>query len=359
MSRFLLFCLLTFVNAETDLSAELEELIRDSAVPSIATAAVYEGEIVSAGAFGVRKVGSPEKVTLQDKYHIGSCTKSMTALLAAILVDEGKVTWDRTVKQAFPRVKIHEEYQPATLSQLLTNTGGTPHDIKGQLWTDLRNAGGRLPRQRDILVSGILQKAPVYSPGTGQVYSNAGFSIAGSMLEHAARTPYETLLREKIFLPLGMNSAGFRAPATNGKVDQPYGHHRKFGKLLPVKPEPMGDNPRGIAPATSVHCSVLDMARYALFYLGEHEESLIPPGSFKKLLTPAENTDYAMGWRVMERPLGGACYTHYGTNLMFYCRIWIAPGRRFAAIAMCNTGEAAGEEKCNEAVELLIRKHLD
>src|SRR5688500_5444769 len=73
-----------------DLAPLLQAALEKEKVPSFAAAVVRGNDIIAAGVAGVRKAGSTEKVTLQDKYHIGSCTKSMTALLA-VLLDAEKV----------------------------------------------------------------------------------------------------------------------------------------------------------------------------------------------------------------------------------------------------------------------------
>ena len=88
--------------------------------------------------------------------------------------------------------------------------------------------------KRMELAKGILSKPPAYTPGSEQLYSNAGFSIAGAMIERIMDQSYEKLMHDLLFKPLGMDSAGFRAPADNGKVDQPYGHTKRFFQVIPV-----------------------------------------------------------------------------------------------------------------------------
>jgi CubicO group peptidase (beta-lactamase class C family) len=205
----------------TNISAQLEKILAGSGVPSLAAAAVVDGQIVSIGASGIRKHGDPTPVTLDDKYHIGSCTKSMTATLGAILIESGRLTWETTISEVFPHVALHEDYRKVTFRQLVTNTSGTPDDIEPGLWSRLFERKGTEREQRRQLVEAILTQPPAYAPGSKQVYSNAGFAIAGAMLETLMDQPYEQLLAERVLKPLGLQSAGFRAPATVGKVDQP------------------------------------------------------------------------------------------------------------------------------------------
>jgi CubicO group peptidase (beta-lactamase class C family) len=359
--QFILLCSLETVRAQdpTDISSELAGLIKGSPAPSIAAAAILEGKLVSQGATGLRKIRDNEKVTVIDKYHIGSCTKSMTAVLAAIMVESGKVKWDTTISEIFSGLDIHKDYKMVTLRQLLSNSGGVPGDIAPKLWRDLWDAKGSPKEQRKLLLKGILEEKPAYQPGSKQVYSNAGFSIAGAMIETVAGDSYEELLARLVFKPLGMDSAGFRAPATHGKVDQPYGHSKSGSGIVSNDPEPQGDNPSAIAPAGAVHCSIIDFAKYARFHLGDSDAKLISDESRELLHTPMGGSAYSMGWIVAERPwAGGKALTHAGSNTMFYAVIWIAPRKNFAAVAMCNYGGKEGFEKCDEAIALLIKKHL-
>lgn len=342
-----------------DVSKDLDLLLKDSPVPALAAAAVRDGRIVAQGAAGVRKAGEDVLVSVDDKFHIGSCTKSMTAVLATMMVEEGKLAWKTTVAEVFPEVKIHADFRGVTLIQLLTNTGGVPGQVEPKLWSNLWKNEGTAVDQRIALVRGILAEKPAYPPGKQNVYSNAGFSIAGAMLEKKAGQPFEQLLKETLFDRLGMKSAGFRAPATNGKVDQPYGHFQNGKEVIPVDPEPRGDNPRAIAPGGAVHCSVGDFAKYALFHLQRNGGGLIGGESMTRLHTPVGDHGYAMGWGVTNRDWGGGkVLTHTGTNTMFYAVIWVVPGKDFGVVAMCNLGGREAFQKCDEAVGMLLKRFL-
>ena len=204
-----------------DLSVDIAGLLQGSDVPSMAVAVVQEGEVIAIGASGIRKVGDKTQVTVEDKYHLGSCTKSMTATLGAILIEEGKLKWDTTVAEVFKKVKIDEGYQGVTFEQLVTNTGGTPGNPEPALWRKLWEGRGSERRQRMQLVKGVLEEPPAYEPGSKELYSNVGFSIAGAMMEELMDESYEELMVEKLFKPLGMDSAGFRAPAKKEKWISP------------------------------------------------------------------------------------------------------------------------------------------
>jgi len=116
------------VSAETaDVSWELERIRRGHRLPALAAAAVADGEIVAFGASGRRRVGRRERVTLTDKWELASCTKSMTAAVAAMLVEDGVLRWDSTIGQTFQNdTSLHSEWSGVTLEQLLLHRGGAP-----------------------------------------------------------------------------------------------------------------------------------------------------------------------------------------------------------------------------------------
>ena len=103
-------------------------------LPALAAAIVKDGTIIAAGAVGTRRVGTNIPVTIDDRFHIGSDTKAMTALLAAMLVEEGKLRWDTTVAEIFPELtgKMAPQVGGIRLEQLLSHTSGIPSDNDAQ-----------------------------------------------------------------------------------------------------------------------------------------------------------------------------------------------------------------------------------
>lgn len=346
--------------------SQLLEGIREKYhLPALAAAVVVDGKIVVSNAVGFRKYGGAERVTANDEFHIGSVTKSMTATVAAMLVEQGKISWTTTIGEEFPEFSttIHPEYLNVTLEQLLSQRGGAPGVAPADLWREAWEARGTPAEQRLAFVKGILARKPEAKPGTKFIYSNQGYTIAGVMLEKATGKTWEDLLRTMLFQPLGMTTAGFGAPASVGQVDQPWGHTRKMlAGIEPVPPGPRADNPLAISPAGAVHCSVGDLAKYAAFQMaGERGESkLLSAASFKKLHTVAPgNEDYALGWMVLNRSwANGRALMHNGSNTMFYVVVWMAPDKNCAVIVASNIGVDEAFEGCDEAAGKLITQYF-
>jgi CubicO group peptidase (beta-lactamase class C family) len=267
-----------------------------------------------------------------------------------------------------------------TVEQLLTHRSGAPSDItKDALWTKLWNFKGSGPAARLALLDGVTAHEPEARPGTRFIYSNAGYAIAGAMAEKITGKPWEDLLRDRLFVPLGMTSAGFGAPGEAATLSEPRGHHPDG---IPVPPGPGADNPPAMGPAGTVHCSIADWSKFVSLHLeGDRAASKIPgaaarllkPQSFLKLHTPAgadDDNPYAMGWGVASRPWGkaepigskptgtGRVLTHSGSNTMWFCVVWIAPERDFAVLVASNQGGDKASAACDEAAWALIQDHL-
>lgn len=203
--------------------------------------------------------------------------------------------------------------------------------------------------------SGRHVESPQSTPGEKAIYSNAGYAIAGHMAEKVTGQAWEDLLRDKLFRPLGMTTAGFGPPGTRGKNDQPRGHQADGS---PVEPGPGADNPVAIGPAGIVHCSIGDWSKFVAANFALAKTKLVQAETLAKLHAPAPGEPkLAMGWIVAEgQPwAGGPALTHAGSNTMWYAVAWLAPGKDFAVVVACNQ---ANDKACNDAVLALIADHF-
>ena len=343
-----------------DLSALIAPIVERHDLPGMVAAVIEGEEVVGLGAAGVRRKGSPEKVTVDDRFHIGSCTKSMTATLCAMLVEEGKLSWETTLGAAFPELaeSMRPEYRAVTLEQLLAHRAGMPGNVdRGVLYWQLRRLVATPTEDRQSLLEGTVAKPPASEPGTKFLYSNTGYVAAGHMAERATGKAWEDLMRARVFDPLGMTTAGFGAPGRPDVVDQPCGHGASGH---PVEPGPLADNPPVIGPAGTVHCSIRDWAKYIALHLrgAQGDAKRLEPATFTRLHTPVgdEPPRCALGWGVAQRDWGGGdVLTHAGSNTMWFAVTWVAPRRDFAVLVASNQGGDAAEKACDEAAAALIR----
>lgn len=338
-----------------DVSDVLAAIRKKHDLPALAAVTIEGGRVTAAGADGVRKRGSDAKITTDDRFHLGSCTKSMTATMIATLVEEEKLSWSTTIGDVFGDLdkEMRPEWKPVTLELLLTHRSGAPGDVPPKLWAQLWKREGTTSAQRMELVRGTLANEPEAAPGTKFIYSNTGYAIAGAMAEKVTGQAWEDLMRKRLFIPLAMSSAGFGAPGEAGKLDEPLGHSKK-GE--PVEIGPGDDNPPAIGPAGTVHATLADWGKYVSSHL-TREAKLLKPGTFAKLHEPAEGKgkEYAMGWGVVDRDWGGGrVLTHSGSNTMWFCTVWMAPKKDFAVLLATNQGGDGAAKACDEAASAMI-----
>jgi len=310
----------------------------------------------------VRKAGSPEAVTADDLWHLGSCGKAMTATCIATLVDEGKLRWNSTIGEVFPELRdgMNADYRGVTLDLLLSHRGGVPADLVADgLMLKLRTSKDALTEQRLLIVRSITSHEPAYKPDAQTLYSNAGVTIAAAMAERVTGKAWETLIRERLFEPLGMKSVGFGTPgsAISDTIDQPRGH-RFFGEAASaVPPGPLADNPQAISPAGTMHMSLADWARFVTLHLeaGAGRPRLLKAETFAHMHKPTESGAPSFGWGKTTRPWGGDVLTHAGSNTMWFCVVWAAPQKGFAVLIVANAAGEAVAKACDDVAGAVLR----
>lgn len=346
------------------ISQRLETIREKHNVPALAVVVTKDGKICDRAAAGIRKHGDTTSVTTNDLFHIGSCTKSMTATLTAILIEQGKLRWDTTIAEVFPELKgkMDQRYEAVTVEQLLHHRGGVPGEPPSAAWKRAWEEVGTPTQQRREFIEAVLIEPPAAAPGDKEIYSNQGYAIVGAMLEKSTGQDFETLIAERLFKPLHMDSAGFGAPGTKDKIDQPWGHTKRLFQTVPLQ----ADNPPAISPAGRVHCSLDDLARYAMLHLQESATNgLLKPETLVRLHKPDSKNisspldNYACGWVIMKRGwAGGRVLWHNGSNTMWYIVMWLAPEKNFCVIAATNIAGDDADKACDDACVMMIHKWL-
>jgi CubicO group peptidase (beta-lactamase class C family) len=325
-----------------ELTRLLDSTRRATQMPAMAAAIVTRDSIVAYDVVGVRRTGDPTAVTRDDRFHIGSNTKAMTAGLVALLVDEGGLTWATTLAELFPELatRMRPEYRDVTVRDLLTHHSGLVRDASG----DFGQGTGRERRER--FVGWVLTRPPASPRGT-LAYSNANYILAGAIVERLTGESYEQLVVRRLLAPLGLQDVRFGPPRAPGRSDQPSGHIAgAFGRWRADASEQT--NPL-YAPAGDMNLSVRDWALWARALLRAASGGPSPwkPETVAALLTPPVPADsMAMGWQVLSRPWarpGGRILVHTGTNRLHFSIAILAPETGFGILVMTNHGGAEGE----------------
>ncbi len=360
-----LFANMVSANTQTSLDNLLTPYLSRYELPALAAAVVQDGKIVAAGAVGTRKAGVTIPVTINDRFYLGSDTKAITSLLVAMFVDEGKLRWDSTMAELFPELadRMDPGFKTITVTQLLSHSNGVAPDNEAlmNLYLNANKIEGNLDEMRYSVLRDWCSHPLESAPGTKFAYANMNYIIAGAILERLSHKTWEELARERIFIPLGLTTAGFGPQATPGEIDAPLGHVMINGKPKFYLAGPAADCPPVMGPAGTVHMSVLDFARWAGWNAGEGKRgpALATPATLKKLHTPVIATEvqknhtpgtpgggqYALGWGVVT--LGQPPVTflmHSGSNGENLAYVSVDLKHDFAMVLLTNMGGTKAEE---------------
>jgi CubicO group peptidase (beta-lactamase class C family) len=268
-----------------DLGALLQPVLLTHALPGMAAAAVRGDRLVAIGVAGIRQVGRKDKITAEDRFLIGSCTKRMTGLMICRLIDAGRLSFETTLADSLPGVPMRDDYRSVTIAQLMSFTGGIqPYtQITPRLTPIFFRLEGSLPKQRDQFIKHLLQEAPVARPGTERHYSNASYCLLATVAASLMKQDWETVMEQEVFKPLGMASAGFGRPRSKDRPNQPAFHAKSADGYQPEPEERQAQPERILAGAGGVHCSIRDFAKFASYELlaSQGKDPLLKPATAK------------------------------------------------------------------------------
>jgi len=333
------------------LQGRLDQLRSDAGIPALGGALVTADGLAWIGTSGIRRAGGEDAVTTQDRWHLGSNTKAMTAALYARLVEQGRASWGVRLADLFPDLSVDPAWSEITVEHLFGHRAGIVDAQVMPVWMIQAWAGAEVSPLRTGLAQTVLG-APPPGPVGAFAYSNVGFVIAGAAIERITGDPWETSIRREVFEPLGMASAGFGAPLGANA----WGHHG--AAMTPKDPSVMGsDNPPALGPAGTVHATMADYARFLRVFL-TGGGGWLSPDSLARLSQPltGEGQSYALGWGVVSGPPWtgpGAALVHDGSNTMWLARGVVAPARGAAAICVANAADPA-QSAINALTQALI-----
>lgn len=331
--------------------AVLDAVFADAAPPALAAGIVTRAGLGWAGVRGMRRTGDEAAATLDDRWHLGSNTKAMTAAVFGRLVEQGRARWAMPLAEALPGLTIDPAWAETTLDDLMRHRAGLlDGPLVNQAWLIAAHVDQRpLPEQRAEFAARALGSPP--GGPVGQfAYGNGNYIVLGAAIEALTGQPWEAVMAAELFGPLGLTTAGFGAP----RGEAPWGHRGGVG----VDPAGFADNPRALGPAGTAHMSLADYARFIAAMMGGAPDWLSEE-TRACLLTPAAGDPpaYAAGWGVGSAPWAGVggsgpTITHNGSNTLWFATVLAAPERGLGFIALSNDG-AAGQRACQTLVRRL------
>ncbi len=343
-----------------DLQSLVSDIRKDTGSPAMAVAVWQDGKPLEVVVDGIRTVGKEDKATESDIWHVGSIGKSITSTMIGKLIEMGKLRWDMTLKEALPGVPMKPEYEDIKLIDIMRHRGGIPQDQgfnRAQVEKILGNA--KTPLEiRTAYAKDVLSRAPIAKPGERFAYSNAGYMLLGHIAEVTMNKPYEELVKELVFTPLGMDSAvaGDKLPEA-----RPMGH--VLGQNGLQQYTLGGPISAMMRPAGDISCTVQDLAKFVKFHMDgfNGKDGYLKASTIQKLheaVTEAPGgPGYACGWGV--GPLQGTSikHGHNGSNGTFRAEMAFFPKEKLVVVAVVNRGGETEPSPPLQAVQAIAQRY--
>ncbi|MGB7435397.1 MAG: serine hydrolase [Candidatus Acidiferrum sp.] len=337
-----------------DLDAYVARSMKTFEVPGMAIAIVKDGKVVLLKGYGVRKLGETTPVDENTLFGIGSNTKAFTAAALATLVDAGKIAWNDRVYERLKGFEMYDAYvsKEMQIRDLLCHRSGLGLG-EGDLmfWPHTTFT-------RDEVVYRLRYLKPKTSFRTTYAYNNLMFVTAGQVVAEVSGKSWDEYVREKIFVPLGMNNTNTSPSAFREGDDWAAPHSKVDGKLQAIPIENL-DN---AGPAGSINSSVADMSKWVLLQLNHGkipstetrifsenasqemwaQQMIVPvtavPPELKNL--QAHFAGYGMGWGLRDYK-GRKLVNHSGGVAGYVTRVMLVPEENLGVVILTNAEETA------------------
>jgi CubicO group peptidase (beta-lactamase class C family) len=264
--------------------AYLAKSMADWRVPGLAIVVVKDDSVVFIKGYGVRELGKPDPVTVHTRFGNMSTTKAFTAMLVAMLADSGRLSFDDPVQKYEPAVQFADPYvtREIAVRDLLTHRVGfgDPDYLWGTSGLDFPTMTHRLR-----LVPSTTSFRSRFQ------YNNVTYALAGDVAARAAGTTWQSLMRSRIYGPLGMTESYADASELQAArlvdVSSPHGIVRDTVRVLPAALDGIDD----IAPAGSAFSTATDMGKWLRFLLDSGrvaDRRLVSARNFAQLFRPQQ-----------------------------------------------------------------------
>eukprot|EP00419_Tripos_fusus_P052483 CAMPEP_0172805618 /NCGR_PEP_ID=MMETSP1075-20121228/5854_1 /TAXON_ID=2916 /ORGANISM="Ceratium fusus, Strain PA161109" /LENGTH=467 /DNA_ID=CAMNT_0013644311 /DNA_START=176 /DNA_END=1579 /DNA_ORIENTATION=+ len=308
--------------------------------------------VVQVGAGGLRQINADVKAEADDAFIIASCTKSMTATLCGIFVQEGHLAWDSTVEGV---LGITGTFGAVTLHELLTHQSRMPRPWKKYNTDHVKPPDPEEDSDNDLwiqrrrqLIEGVLAVAEPYEE-EGFHYSNLGYIVVACMLEEVSKLRWEELMMERLFEPLGITTGVLDYPGRLEADDDKraeYAWPHKGSPPVPIDPKDVSVTFG--APVGGCCLSVADWARYLAVHVDygwAHSKLGLVQETMVFLHAPFEGSSYACGWHCqVSKTLSHGVLFHDGLSSAGpRCWVRVDLGLKVAAMYICN-GKCVGKQ---------------
>ena len=324
--------------------------MQTNGVAGLSIAVVAEGELQWTGAYGLADVENNVRVTPTTMFRSASIGKTITAIAAMQLVEQGKIDLNADIRDYCPAFPAKQ--WPVTPLNLLTHTSGIrhysgPHAHEEEFSTvHYPNVVASLaPFKGDSLE---------FEPGTKYLYTSYGFVVLGCVIEGAAKTDLLTYMREHVWLPAGMTSTRDDDPAAI-VPNRAAKYTRADGQLRNAPAIDYSNRMAGGGYLTSA----VDLGRYIEALLNG---KLVKPETFAMMTTPAKlksgqiiESGYGLGWGVELEEWHSDRWTfHGGSSAGASGMLALMPKHRFGIVFLTNVDELPGRGELAESIARVV-----
>jgi CubicO group peptidase (beta-lactamase class C family) len=290
----------------TGFDAYMEKVLKDWNAPGIGVGIVVNDQLVFAKGYGYRDYEKKLPFTPTTLCPIASNTKLFTAVSAGMLVEEGKLTWDKPIRQSVPAIQFYNDElnNTVTLHDMLSHrTGITRHDT---IWY-------KSEFTRKELFDRLKYLEPQQPIRQMFLYNNMMYAATGYVIELQSGKPWEQFVRERILTPLAMDSTVYSIPDMVKHPDHgvPFTEKRDSFEIYRI---PYYEEQQGIGPAGAIISNIEEMSHWlsALMNEGKYKgRQVLPAAVLKATLEPSIALPNTLGeskgyWEILNAAYGMA-----------------------------------------------------
>ncbi|MCF8117601.1 MAG: serine hydrolase [Desulfarculaceae bacterium] len=315
-------------------------------VPGMAIAVVAGDKVIYSKGLGMTGLTGGTPVNPQTIFQIGSASKSFTAGLMGMVVDQGKVSWDDPVIKHYPSFLMNDPWvtREFMIKDLMAqHTGLSPHAGEMQAFF------GFTTQQ---MIDSLQYMEPVTSFRSAYAYQNIPFLVAGAIVSRYTGRDYGASLQKMIFKPLGMNSTSVPKAGLPSGANVTRLHQRHAGKVVMLPEEwDFMDWVFQFAPAGGISSNVMDMTQWLRLHINRGKvdgKVLLKPKTADFLHTPATPAgvklvegdlfQYCQGWVYVRSAAPYTMIFHNGDTTANHAMMAFMPGQKAGIVMLSNLG---------------------
>lgn len=318
--------------------------------PGCAVGVSRDGRVMFENGYGMANLEHDIPITPSTIFHVASVSKQFTAAAIMLLVADGKLSLDDDVRKYVPEVPAYP--QKITIRHLLHHTSG----LRDQ-WDLLIMARGRFEEDRiteeDVLEIVARQTKLNFEPGTEYLYSNTGYTLAGTIVKRVSGKSLREFAEERIFKPLGMTNTHFHDDYTMIVKGRSDGYAPRGGGWRVSLPN------YDTYGATSLYTTVGDLLKWAANFdkpvVGDAD--MLKKMQTSAVLTNGDTTGYGLGLAIGTYR-GAKLIAHSGADAGYRTYLGMFPEHKVAIAVLCNAATANPVGLAQEVADVVLQGRL-